>query len=291
MGEVPFVSNLLWRAKFNRWNRKKLRKLDQADIVMLRYPKSGVTWLRVMITQIFRTRLGLPPSHLIGSNEFEALAPSAPKAFIAMDNIGIPRDELKARCAGKAVVILLRDPRDVAVSLYFHFAKRSTPLERMAFGIPADVERNGIFAFVMNESYGLPQIIDFMNYWSRALAEAPHAAVLRYEDLKADPDAGLRRVMDIVSPGTTPEEIGAAVQFAAFDKMKAMEAQGSFGVDILKATDASDQDSFKVRRGKVGGYVDYFSASELEAIEDLVQRRLDPELGYGRGTAPAPESA
>lgn len=274
------ISGLLWKLKHARWNRKKLHKLNRADVVLLRYPKSGVTWLRVMISQIYRARLSLPPSHLIGSNEFEALAPSAPKIFVAMDNMGTSRDSLRRKLSQGKVILLMRDPRDIAVSLFFHFSKRSTPLERMAFEIPADVERHGIFAFVMNEAYGLPRIIDFMNYWSKALEGLPDAAVLRYEDLRSAPQSGLEQVMGIVDPRTTRQEIEAAVSFAAFDKMKAMESTGSFGVDILKPTDSTDDNSFKVRRGKVGGYVDYFSDSEIAAINDLVRARIDASLGY-----------
>ena len=189
------ISGLLQRYKFERWNAKKLRKLDRADVVLLRYPKSGVTWLRVMITHIYRSRLGLPPSHLIGSQEFEGVAPAAPRLFVAMDNIGLARDALAARLAARKTVLLLRHPRDVAVSLYFHFAKRSTVLERMAFGIPADVERHGIFAFVTNPQYGLPRIVDFMNHWARALDGHSNAVTLRYEGRKAAPEQGFGRGM------------------------------------------------------------------------------------------------
>jgi hypothetical protein len=42
----------------------------------------------------------------------------------------------------------------------------------------------------------------------------------------------------------------------------------------------SDPNTFKVRRGQVGGYRDYFSAEELEAIDALLQGALPPELGY-----------
>ncbi|WP_373505328.1 sulfotransferase domain-containing protein [Aestuariivirga sp.] len=287
---MNLFSSLSRWLKYKRWNRKKLEKFAQADVILLRYPKSGVTWLRVMITQVYRARLDLPRSHLIGSRKFGALAGAAPKIFVAMDNFGLPRDRFLKGIEGRKVVMLLRDPRDVVVSLYFHFAKRSTDFERTAFGIPDNIETAGMFAFVMNPAYGLPKIIDFMNFWSAALETHPQALVLRYEDLKADPVKEFTRVMSVVDAAATAEEIRSAVDFAAFEKMKAMEAEGSFGVDILTPTDQSDQDSYKVRRGKVGGYVDYFSADEVKAIDTLVQNTLAPRLGYGQ-VAAAPAAA
>jgi hypothetical protein len=119
-----------------------------------------------------------------------------------------------------------------------------------------------------------------MNYWSNALRDDPNGLILRYEDLRASPNAGLQNLMDIISPGSTASEIQSAVDFATFENMKTMESQGSFGVDILKPGDDSDSDSFKVRRGKVGGYVDYLSADERNTIDGMIRDRLDPKLGY-----------
>ena len=45
--------------------------------------------------------------------------------------------------------------------------------------------------------------------------------------------------------------------------------------------------SFKVRRGKVGGYRDDFTAAESRRIDALVQAELDPVFGYGAAGQPA----
>ena len=70
--------------------------------------------------------------------------------------------------------------------------------------------------------------------------------------------------------------------------MHLQEAGGFFATDRLRPTDGADPNAFKVRRGKVGGYRDYFDPSQVAAIDRLVAERLAPELGYGpagsRGT-------
>ena len=59
-----------------------------------------------------------------------------------------------------------------------------------------------------------------------------------------------------------------------------MEAAGAFDSKILRPGDVRDPESFKVRRGKVGGYREYLSVEDQEyAAAALTQ--LDPRFGYG----------
>ena len=62
--------------------------------------------------------------------------------------------------------------------------------------------------------------------------------------------------------------------------MKKLEAAGAFDSKILKPGNVTDPESFKVRRGKVGGYREYLTEDDqryaLEAI-----KQLDARFGYG----------
>lgn len=274
------LKKLKTRLKLRRRSHKKKQKLESADIVILRYPKSGVTWLRVMISRIYQQRHDLPASSIVGRSDMAALQGKLPHIFIAMDNIDASREALEEAMRGKKLLLLIRDPRDIVVSLFFHFSKRATRMERLVFGIPKDVEERGLFDFVMNPDYGLLRIIDFTNYWFRLLDRSGAGAIVRYEDLRKNPEATLAKVMTFLGADATDDEIRDAVEFASMDKMKDMERQNSFGLKILKATDNADPDSFKVRRGKVKGYLDYFNPEEVKAIDDLLRGSLDPATGY-----------
>jgi hypothetical protein len=77
------------------------------------------------------------------------------------------------------------------------------------------------------------------------------------------------------------------VQFGSFDNLRQLEGQGFFRQGGLKRRDAGDPESFKVRRGKVGGYRDYFTDEQVAELEGLMAARLSPSLGYGpAGEAP-----
>ena len=70
-----------------------------------------------------------------------------------------------------------------------------------------------------------------------------------------------------------------ALDFSRFENMQRLEAAGAFDSKILRPGDVRDPESFKVRRGKVGGYRDYLSAEDQEyAAEALTE--LDVRFGY-----------
>ncbi len=53
-----------------------------------------------------------------------------------------------------------------------------------------------------------------------------------------------------------------ALEFSRFENMQKLEAAGAFDSNILHPGDVRDPESFKVRRGKVGGYREYLSAED-----------------------------
>ena len=70
-----------------------------------------------------------------------------------------------------------------------------------------------------------------------------------------------------------------------------MESTGSLESGRLRPRDPNDPESFKTRRGKVGGFVDYLTPDEIAEVERRIRSGLDPSFGYGepRGSsAPRP---
>jgi hypothetical protein len=94
----------------------------------------------------------------------------------------------------------------------------------------------------------------------------------------------LAEVLEFTGTPTLHEQVAGAVEFAAYDNMKKMEENQSFSSWRygwrMKPGDKDNPDSFKVRRGKVGGYRDYFSDAQLETLDAMVDRDLLPQIGY-----------
>lgn len=279
------LADWLWQFRDDRRRTaKRLPQLQAADIVFASHAKSGRTWLRVLISHVWHLTRGMPEKALLDFDNFHTLDPSIPKVFFTSDlNEPAPiRKRLPSIVAGKKLLLMVRDPRDVAVSYFFHHAKRSNERVHARLGMPKDLSAVELSAFVMAEGYGLPKVVDLMNRWERLARGRADAMLVRYEDLRADTAPELDRVMRFLGEAAPPEAIRAAVEFASFEALKEKERQRFFESERIQARDTDDPDSFKVRRGKVGGYRDYFTADEIATLDQLVATRLDPALGYHR---------
>jgi hypothetical protein len=150
------------------------------------------------------------------------------------------------------------------------------------------VEDLAPFEFVMSDA-GLPKVIEFMNLWAKEAPRIRAFMIVRYEDLRAAPEATLGRLLDFLGTPATETQIADAVAFASLENMKRMEQQRVFWLSggRLVPKDRSNPDSYKVRRGKVAGYRDDFDAAQLAEIDRLVETTLDPLFGYTGAAAGA----
>ncbi|MCA3574898.1 MAG: sulfotransferase domain-containing protein [Aestuariivirga sp.] len=284
MGSVVLPRETGVRAE--RWFRgyEDKKKLENADGVIVSFGKSGRTWLRVLIWRYFAKKNGFAADGISEFDEFRLKNPNVPVLFFTHDNylkdfVGHDR---KADLYGDArVVLLLRDPRDTAVSQFFQWKHRIVPRKKVLNNYPlGDIDLHG---FITSEQSGIPKIIDFMNAWAREMKQMPNLLVVKYEDLRADTKNELRRVLSFFGQQPSEEELDDAVSFASVENMRRMELENASKAGAhrsLKPADASDPSSFKVRRAKVGGWRDYVTEEQSDAIDKMVKEKLDPVFGY-----------
>ena len=282
-----------WREALRAWRRrrrqaaKRLRAFREADVVVVSYGKSGRTWLAAMLSHLYHRRYGLPEELLLDGDRLHERDARVPRVLFTHDGPGEPwnRDRAAAlrTLAGKKVVFLARDPRDVAVSIYHHTAKRAEPEVRAKEGFLPGVPPPALYDYVARPKGKLRGIIGYLNAWAELLPRLPRALRVSYEAMRADPHGTLGRVAAFIDRPFTEEEIAAAVAFAAFDSLQAKERAGFFPNFRLRPGDVSDPQSFKVRRGKVGGYREDFTPEQAATLDALVAAELDPSFGYGAG--------
>ena len=75
------------------------------------------------------------------------------------------------------------------------------------------------------------------------------------------------------------EEIENAFEFSSFSNMRQMEKENKFNVKRLRPGEENNVDSYKVRRGIVGGYKDYLSEEEIDRLNQKM-RLLSKNYGY-----------
>ncbi len=284
-------------------SRLELAKARRAQLLIIGHPKSGNTWLKVMISRLFQVRYDLPASRLINTDELALKHPEIPRlaasnGYYSYEGVigealvpNAPDSELRH----KPVLFIARHPCDIAVSWFFQFTKRQSrhKQELINHFIDHPIDRRTIemWDFVRHSDIGLPFLVDYLNTWERNIASLERGMVLRYEDLRAQPAEYLRRVVDFMGIGFSDEEIEEAVRFGSFENLRSLETKGFFRQGGLTLRNPDDPNTFKVRRGKVGGYRDYFTTEQAEELEEIVRARLSPAFGYlqesGEGAGPA----
>ena len=282
--------------------RLELAKARRAQLLIIGHPKSGNTWLKVMISRLYQVRHGLPAGRLINTDELARKNPSIPRlaasnGYYSYEGVigdALAPDAPHSELRDKPVLMIARHPCDIAVSWYFQFTRRQSAHKQELINHfidhPIDRRTVEMWDFVRHSDIGLPFLITYLNTWERNLKSLDRSLMLRYEDLRAQPGQSLRRVIELLGDQFSDREIQEAVEFGSFDNLRNLETKGFFRQGGLTLRDPSDPNSFKVRRGKVGGYRDYFTAEQVEELEGLVATHLSPEFGYGTG-APEPATA
>lgn len=270
-----------------RWlrGRDDQKQLSNADYVIVSYGKSGRTWLRVMLSRFYQVRCGIPERLLLSSDNFHRRDSSVPRVFFTHDNYlkdYTGNRDNKRDYYGKKVVLLVRNPADTAVSQFFQWKYRMRTGKKSLNDYPEHGSDISVFDFVARHEAGLGKIIDFMNLWA---AEKPHLQdllVVRYEDMRANPDEVLAGIVAFLGTPGEGDQVRQAVEYASFENMRRLEERRVFWLagGRMVPKDRANPNTYKVRRAKVGGYRDYFEDEEVAEIDAVVRERLSPIYGY-----------
>lgn len=279
-----------------RRHAKKLRKKFTErqrwdfDVYLLSYPKCGRTWLTLQIGRAISQHYGLEVPNLLKLSTFGEQIPEVPHIRLTHDDqphrkrpseLSTTREKL----AGKKVILMVRDPRDVIVSYYHHKSHRE-PLREFWWFQGKRKETHSRFQgtlaeFLEQDIGGFDTLLRYYQVWLEARRTPKDFMLLRYEDMQADPARQLRRVLDFMGLSQiTDAEVKEAVEYASFHNMRKIEAGEEVKSFKLKAGDVNDPNSYKVRRGKVGGYRDELTPDQIAQLERKMAAGLSAFYGY-----------
>lgn len=260
-----------------RWRRPR-----EADCYLLSYPKTGRTWVRVMMGQLLARHFGHPE---LAQVELGARMPRfAGVPHVAAKHDGTPQkktaaeiDDERREYAGCRVVLLVRDLRDTAVSNYFQVTRREVRFD------------GDIGTYLRWPRGSVDGMLKYYNVWARE-RRVPRAFLLvRYEDLHVDTPRELRRIAGFLGlTAVRDETIAGAVEYASFGAMKRREAGRAADASVLAPGKAGDAESFKTRKGRIGGYAEYLSPEDVAWLDRRIDTELDPYYGYSSAPLPGP---
>ena len=204
--------------------------------VVISFPKSGRTWLRVMLDQY---GLSVNWSHA-GAGHVN----------------GRPIGKLSTSEARKyrRVLFLHRDPRDTVVSGYYQKIFRR------------DGYSGSMSDFIRDPRHGIEKVLRYNEMWIALARTRSQMMVESYENLQADTEGSLGRIVAFFGKPVDSVRIRDIVEANRFDKMQAREREGEYARTygkILAPSNPMEPDSFKVRKGKVGGYREELTPEDI----------------------------
>lgn len=278
--------------RYRLFDRQRRGMLERGQVVMIRHPKTGSTWLRTLLTQLYHHRDGVSPKRVFVADELALQKKGLPRWVISNGWYSLEHLIAEAYATndplihGKKTIVLTRHPGDIVVSWHRQYQKRTKAFKREL--IEADVNPDGRidwqamdrWRFVQNPQLGLPAIIRYYNFWARTVAGRDQAMLVRYEDLRQDTEATLRKITELLGETFSDEAYQKAIEFGSVENMRRLEKAGYFQNESLRLRDAKDPDALKVRKAEVGGFRGDLDEEQAQWVQTQVDIHLDPSLGY-----------
>lgn len=258
------------------------------DIVVATYAKSGTTWVQQIVAQlIFNGAENVSISEI--SPWVDLRVPAKEVKLAALEaqthrrclKTHLPVDALVFSPRAKYIYIA-RDGRDVAWSLYNHYAKA-----------------NALWYQVMNDTPGrvgpaiepapasVKQFYDawmawdgypFWPYWENirswwAIRDLPNVMLLHYTDLKRDLAGEIRRIAGFLEVEADALQWETVISHCGFDYMKAHASHcAPLGGKVFEG----GAESF-INRGTNGRWHELLSAADCAAYEARALQELGPD--------------
>ncbi|MCM3719147.1 sulfotransferase domain-containing protein [Fictibacillus phosphorivorans] len=240
-------------------------KLKESDLVAVAYPKSGNNFLLFLLGMLlYRKKMDWSNKASMVQNIVGDIVPNLPSPRLVWSHEGYDPQYPK-------VIFLVRDPRDVVISYYFHLIKYYYK------GDKSKLSFDTFFNRFMDGKYGPGQWNSYVEGWIDNQKNIKNGLLLvRYEDLLKDTGKEVERILEFLELKRSQKEIEDAIQWASFDNMRALEQKQKM---YLNGTKNVDEKMPFVRSGKVNGWKSFLSDEQQKRMEKEFNKALR-KLGY-----------
>lgn len=252
------------------------------------YPKTGNTWSRILLGQYARIISNLDELPLFDSDKDcvpicsqQQLAVQGhfthqPLTWQTQTAQHLTYDNTIWPFRGQCIVFIVRHPLDVVVSHYMH----------ARFKVPGNCYSGALEQFVEDPVYGLDKLFEFHKLWYKHKGQMQKFFLWRYEDCIEDAETQLSHLLSFLGATIDYQAVKEAVRYASFENLKTLETMGQrlvykhSGLNAFGDGPKLHSDAFHIRKGKAGGYREYFSAKHLAVLEERVRREMPSFFGY-----------
>ncbi len=253
------------------------------DVIITPYPKSGTTWVQQIVHGL-RTR---------GNMEFDEITSVTPWIELAYDlGIDLEQPQIAQPRAfkshlnwelvpkGARYIYVIRDPKDVVVSLYYFL--EGWWFETGSISLPV---------FAREQFLGVKRP---NSYWAHIRSWWPHrhdpsVLFLCYEDMKQDLALTVRRIAAFISCTLDDELLDIVVRQSSIEFMRIHQRQ--FDDHLIRAArDAicglpPGGESTKVRTGNVGDHTRELPQDIIVELDRIWREEIEATLGFASYSA------
>ncbi len=253
-----------------------LSTLQFDDVFLVGHPKSGNTWLGYMIACLLfpEKAKGLTLPRL---KELVPLIHGEDQLIRNYPDRALPRvfrnENPKFADHYPSTIYIVRDPRAVLVSYFHHYRAVRGGTETADLFVERYLKDNGLKDYE-------PEIKPWDKHVREWLDRSKRQSVLvvRYEDLRAEPEKTLNTVSRYGRLMASDEVVKQAVRLGSFTKMKELEKKAGSESFPKEAVKDAKHATF-IRKGKVAGWREELSRKTAEEIVKAYGS-LMKELGY-----------
>ena len=243
------------------------------DIFIVTYPRSGTTWLQMIVYQL-TTDGAMDFAHIDEVSPFLEIT-MIPRGRKISDLPARPR-VVKSHLRYDAIpkgpgryIYGVRNGLDVAVSYHHHARKYLTGLKQHSLG--------EFFNLFMAGQVPFGSWFDHVDAWLRN-EDRLNVLVVTYEELIADLEAGVKRIADFCGITIDPAAMPRILERCSFAFMREHDAKFSAEWLLPKPPPASPKPAGPrepfIRRGQVGGWREELDARSMSDFQETCDRRL-----------------
>ena len=212
-------------------------------------PKAGRTWLRAAFGKLYTIQTG--------EDDREAMAYSKRIAHF--------KHRLKTMDPTQHNhLFLIRDPKDLFVSEYFHAVHR---------GYDSEYYVGTISEYLRSDWYPIERCLNTYEAYAGLYPRCSSYHVVKYEDMHMDFKTELQGIFGFFEVEHTLPELEEVVAWCKFDNLHTLSSQSYFKSGLFNPVDVDTKESYKFRVGKVGGYKDYLSEEDIEYVHRIMIKR------------------
>ncbi|KAH0863936.1 hypothetical protein HID58_081147 [Brassica napus] len=248
-------------------NFQKGFKPQETDIVIASFPKSGTTWLKALTVALLERSKYIPfleTNLYLNSSTPDLTKFSSPRLFsthMPLHTLQVPFKDSPCK-----IVYVCRDVKDVLVSQwYFRSAYLQKEVDKSLLESSLDSLCSGV-------GYFGPIWENVLSYWRGSLEDPEHILFMRYEEMKSEPAAQVKRLAEFLGcPFTEEEEEGGSVDKIL--ELCSLRSLSSMEINKTGKTSNNVHHSNFFRKGEVGDSKNHLTPEMENKIDMIMEEK------------------